>query len=358
MSSVLLFAENPRELRLMKNTLTPSLEDNAPACADTFDHAYARLKLNGADLLVADVPCCTYAYCTFLSKCLKLCPGMAVLVTSAAANKEVSSSVWRLGATDYLLKPYRPDWLVAAVHVILSKPGSDIQESRMDWRRERSVRWIGENLRAYKYKKCFQATREYVDSLYDSLENAQEIADSMLAFAAGVVGLAGEYGPTCAYDAKTYLGRATFRFEQVQMGYRYDAYAVFEKLIGRLFDLVEKEGLSGVSPMQRIVTKLDRSVHVDFTLVEAARYASMSPSYFSKYFKRETGVSFVNYMTENKLEYAKLMLSESDASVTVIARELSYNGANYFSKVFKKHLGITPSEYREQNGTHKRLSLD
>ncbi|WP_154052463.1 AraC family transcriptional regulator [Olsenella uli] len=358
MSCVLLFAENPRELSLMQSTLAPSLEDKALVCVDSLERAYAKLKLVGADLLVADVPCFTYAYCTFLSKCLKLCPSMAVLVTSSASNKEVSSNVWRLGATDYLLKPYRPDWLVAAVHVILAKPGGDAQESRMDWRRERSVRWIGENLRAYKYKKCIQATREYVDSLYDSLDNAQEIADGMLAFAAGVVGLTGDYGPTCAFDAKTYLGRASFRFEQVQLGYRYDAYAVFERLVGRLFDLVEKEGLSGVSPMQRIVTKLDRSVHVDFTLVEAAEYASMSPSYFSKYFKRETGMSFVNYMTENKLEYAKLMLTESGVSIAVIARELSYNGANYFSKVFKKNVGITPSEYREQNGSHRRLSLD
>ena len=340
MSCVLLFAENPRELSLMQSTLAPSLEDKALVCVDSLERAYAKLKLVGADLLVADVPCFTYAYCTFLSKCLKLCPSMAVLVTSSASNKEVSSNVWRLGATDYLLKPYRPDWLVAAVHVILAKPGGDAQESRMDWRRERSVRWIGENLRAYKYKKCIQATREYVDSLYDSLDNAQEIADGMLAFAAGVVGLTGDYGPMCAFDAKTYLGRASFRFEQVQLGYRYDAYAVFER------------------PKQRIVTKLDRSDHVDFTLVEAAEYASMSPSYFSKYFKRETGMSFVNYMTENKLEYAKLMLTESGVSIAVIARELSYNGANYFSKVFKKNVGITPSEYREQNGSHRRLSLD
>lgn len=345
MSHIVLFDQNARGREQVASIVRDSFPSENIRLAATFEEASAYLKRGAVDLLIADVPRFTLSYCTFLSGVHKIVPGLPVLVTSTAPKGEVANNVWRLGVTDFLLKPFRPEWLIASIHVMLAHPGEDTHLSRMDWRRERYVSRVSEYLRAYKFKKCVEVTREYVDSLYDSLDNSKEIAEAMSAFAQGLAALAESIGTVAGKDAKTYLDRVGYRFEQV--GAKYDSYSAFEKLVGRLFDLMEKEGLSDVDAYQKIVTKLDRGVHSDVSLVDIAAYANMSPSYFSKWFKRESGKSFVNYMTDAKLEYAQLMLTESNMSIIQIARDLAYNGANYFSKAFKKKTGLTPTEYRE-----------
>jgi AraC-like DNA-binding protein len=59
-------------------------------------------------------------------------------------------------------------------------------------------------------------------------------------------------------------------------------------------------------------------------------------------------INFITYITDRKIELAKDMLLNTDAPISNIAIELSYNEANYFSKAFKKKVGITPSQYREK----------
>ncbi len=73
----------------------------------------------------------------------------------------------------------------------------------------------------------------------------------------------------------------------------------------------------------------------------------MSSYYFSRFFKKITGVNFITYVTDCKIAVAREMLENTDMPVISIACELSYNEANYLSKVFKRKMGMTPTEYRE-----------
>jgi YesN/AraC family two-component response regulator len=83
-------------------------------------------------------------------------------------------------------------------------------------------------------------------------------------------------------------------------------------------------------------------------LDQVGEYANMSSYYLSKIFKKETGVNFVTYLTERKIEIAKDMLANTDVPIINIALDLSYHEPNYFSKVFKKSTGMTPTEYRKE----------
>ena len=73
----------------------------------------------------------------------------------------------------------------------------------------------------------------------------------------------------------------------------------------------------------------------------------MSSYYYSRVFKKMTGVNFITYVTDRKIEIAQDMLVETDMPVINIAYELSYNEPNYFSKAFKRKVGMSPTEYRE-----------
>ncbi len=79
----------------------------------------------------------------------------------------------------------------------------------------------------------------------------------------------------------------------------------------------------------------------------------MSSSYFSKFFKRITGVNFVTYMMDGRINAAKSMLTDTDMPVINIAYELSYSETNYSGKAFKKKVGLTTTEYREQHQHHR-----
>lgn len=83
-------------------------------------------------------------------------------------------------------------------------------------------------------------------------------------------------------------------------------------------------------------------------LAKAARYVHLHPGHLSEVFKRETGVTFGDYVIREKLERAREMLQESSAKISEVARAVGYEDVKYFSQLFKKHYSLNPSEYREE----------
>lgn len=86
----------------------------------------------------------------------------------------------------------------------------------------------------------------------------------------------------------------------------------------------------------------------DLSLDELSKELDISPYYFSKLFKEETGSNFVEYVTNLRMNRAKELLKDQDCSMKEICVEVGYSDPNYFSRIFKKNFGITPTEYRER----------
>ena len=84
----------------------------------------------------------------------------------------------------------------------------------------------------------------------------------------------------------------------------------------------------------------------DITPEQVADKINMSYSWFRKTFKEYTNVSPAHYITQLKLQKAKLMLLNSPLSIKEIAFYLKYEDAAYFSAIFRKYVGCPPSEYR------------
>jgi len=93
---------------------------------------------------------------------------------------------------------------------------------------------------------------------------------------------------------------------------------------------------------------IDRNFHRDLTLEEVSREVHVSPYYFSKLFKEQTGDNFINYLTLRRVETAKQLLADGRRNIKTICNEIGYNDPNYFSRLFKRFEGVTPTEYREQ----------
>ncbi|MGF7034869.1 two-component system response regulator YesN [Paenibacillus mucilaginosus] len=85
----------------------------------------------------------------------------------------------------------------------------------------------------------------------------------------------------------------------------------------------------------------------DVSLQQVARHVHLHPSHLSEVFKKEAGMTFGDYVTRQKIERAKELLTVSPAKVAEIAGAVGFEDIKYFSQVFKKFTGRTPSEFRE-----------
>lgn len=85
----------------------------------------------------------------------------------------------------------------------------------------------------------------------------------------------------------------------------------------------------------------------DISLDDVSRVVGISPYYFSKIFKEEMGVNFIEYLTNIRIERAKELLTTSEMSMKEICIMCGYSDPNYFSRTFKKNVGVTPTEFKE-----------
>ena len=106
-----------------------------------------------------------------------------------------------------------------------------------------------------------------------------------------------------------------------------------------------------VSAVDKAKDYIDANFSKDLSLDDISRKFDISPYYFSKLFKNKTGVNFIDYLTNIRIERAKELLADSDASMKEICSDVGYSDPNYFSRIFKKVTGVTPTEYKEV--THK-----
>jgi two-component system response regulator YesN len=82
------------------------------------------------------------------------------------------------------------------------------------------------------------------------------------------------------------------------------------------------------------------------TLNTVSRYVGLSSSYFSSVFKREEGISYIEFLTAVRMKKAKELLINTEIKVCDLGNKLGYTNKHYFLSVFKKHVVCTPKDYR------------
>lgn len=85
----------------------------------------------------------------------------------------------------------------------------------------------------------------------------------------------------------------------------------------------------------------------DLNMAVVSNYVSMNYSLFSLSFKEFTGVNFVNYLKEIRINRAKELLESTEWKIQEIALKVGYENEKNFMKIFKNSCGISPTEYRK-----------
>ncbi|HEY1447442.1 MAG TPA: AraC family transcriptional regulator [Caulobacteraceae bacterium] len=88
----------------------------------------------------------------------------------------------------------------------------------------------------------------------------------------------------------------------------------------------------------------------EHSLEEMAAQAGVTPSHFCRIFKKANGVSPHQYVMKAKLDRAQELITNSDASLALIANSLGFNSQSHFTRAFRQFTGRTPSDFRRQDG--------
>jgi YesN/AraC family two-component response regulator len=120
-----------------------------------------------------------------------------------------------------------------------------------------------------------------------------------------------------------------------------------ETLIRPIADFVqgrhrrENERLIG-----KVVQFIETNYGYDLSLDQCAELCGLSPHYLSRLFKKQVGVSFIDFLTNCRVTRAKELLRKTELSVAEIADQVGYQPKN-FIRVFKKATELTPGQFRE-----------
>ena len=91
---------------------------------------------------------------------------------------------------------------------------------------------------------------------------------------------------------------------------------------------------------------IEASYLEDITLRGIADVANLSPHHFLRLFKQSFQITPYQFVTEKRLELARMWLRDSDKDVTDVCFDLGFDSLGTFSRTFKAQFGLPPSQYR------------
>ncbi len=100
--------------------------------------------------------------------------------------------------------------------------------------------------------------------------------------------------------------------------------------------------------MKRVLEYIHANISHQLNVEELSDVANVTKPYFIMLFKREFGVSPVQYINRKKVERAQLLLYTTDKAVKEVAYTLGFSDQNYFIRMFRKMTGVTPQDYRRR----------
>lgn len=122
--------------------------------------------------------------------------------------------------------------------------------------------------------------------------------------------------------------------------------ALFWYLYYQLIETVVNNEHPHIKHIKQYVAK---HISEEISLEDISEHVHLSPQYCCALFSKHMGQTLFDFITKQRIDYAKGLIITSELSLTEIASSCGFNDYNYFSRVFKNTTGITASKYRSLN---------
>ncbi len=124
--------------------------------------------------------------------------------------------------------------------------------------------------------------------------------------------------------------------------------ALFELLLCTINEISEYTDKNFSDIVNKALQLIYTNPKTFYTLPQMSKILSVSPKTLSIYFKKQTGFTFHNYLTETKLNNAKAQLIQfPEMKIKQVAKNFGFYDEFHFSRQFKKKFNISPSDYRK-----------
>jgi len=207
-------------------------------------------------------------------------------------------------------------------------------------------KWLEKNIIDSIRTLEFASTREYLQQLRLELERGNLTKDALIRY---IVEIA-------------VITRREFEHLQIELPSTVDELIqhlmesdTLEEAITALSKAVEQwishfehqqHNEEGPALIERAISYIKNHYHNDIGIDEVCEFIGLSASHFCTLFKQITGSTFLEYVTNCRIEKAKYLLLHTEVKVYQLAPLVGYQDSKYFTQVFKKMTGMTPSEYR------------
>lgn len=121
---------------------------------------------------------------------------------------------------------------------------------------------------------------------------------------------------------------------------------VLEKFTTFVFKL-DQDNVDNVQIINKALQYINNNYNTSISLEEIASHVGLSPTYFSRFFRKETNMKFCDYLNMVRVEESKKYLLDIHYSISDIAIMVGFNDQSYFTKVFKNFEKLSPGKYRK-----------
>ena len=111
----------------------------------------------------------------------------------------------------------------------------------------------------------------------------------------------------------------------------------------------DEKFIDSSSPISPSIDFIKKNIRESISLKDLSDKACMSTTSFYRYFKRELGMSPIEYILNEKIKHAKKLLSNPNIHVNEVSYASGFEDCNYFIRLFKKYEGVTPKQYQLMN---------
>ncbi|MCR5387918.1 MAG: response regulator [Lachnospiraceae bacterium] len=308
-------------------------------------------------------------------------PDTEILILSGFTDFEYVREGLKLGVSEYLTKPIKPEELTEAIKTLIEKinkrTAEDEERRQSIMRREEELmRYFKETLMAEKREEVSapeakldikdidikqidrgrleeflkmgdaEESDDFIDEVFGALN--PRVLDSML-FRQYV--LMDSYFAVCEFVESLGMDKTTVEQPGLSAGVmvsREEAISYMKRVTKNALELRE----STAGSKQRDVANAMRDFVAEnysnsaLSLNSVAEHIGFSPNYLSMVFSQQEGVTFIKYITDYRIAKAKELLKCTNKRSSEISELVGYSDPHYFSYTFKKATGVTPSQYR------------
>ena len=303
------------------------------------------------DVVLADVVMPRMGGLELLEKLREQYPQVAVVILSAFDEAEYVRRSLRFQATDYLLKPLKEEEIRATMQRIrVIRDGQPIYHTsdHLPDDAYNEIRALSEaaleSLRTAEPEQVEKKTEEIFFGLNRlGIRSMLFITSTCVDLLTQAINLVKRVLPD---DQSVEISSILDMVSKVH-GVEEMKSLTMHAMYGMACTMAQDSGnMSMLAKRARSI--LERRYMEPLTIPQIAKELHVSVNYLQNQFKKETGDTIRQYLTDVRIDRAKYLLRSGDGKIPDIADQVGYKDTDHFSRVFREATGITPNEYRKQ----------